>query len=177
MVPRFNCRVEIQILAPSLLTWSQKDFSDKFYIVPTSPELTDWLLKAENFVWDLNIFIWWEGSTSYVRVEQGSNSKHILTAVVIFITFWLICCIMSYFFVTAQVPLWTGIQTPFGYPSLQHWMAVIPTTLSSALWPVKAWHHCMNILHTPAQTRYPPHGFQYLNMPQMLTRKIPTFAT
>jgi len=42
----------------------------------------------------------------------------------------------------------------FGHPSLQHWMAVIPTTLRSALWPVKAWHYFINILRTPARTCY-----------------------
>lgn len=167
----------MQIPAPSLLTWSQKDFSDKFYTVPTSPELTDWLLKAENFVWDLNIFIWWEGSTSYVRVERGSNSKHILTAVVIFITFWLICCIMSYF-------LWQ-LKCHYGL----EYRHVLVTLLCNIEWLWSPPHTelstltCEGLAPLYKYSSYSspdmlsPHGFQFLNMPQMLTRKIPTIAT
>ena len=137
MIPKFNCRVEMKNPPPSLLTWSQKDFSDKFYTILTNPELTDWLLKQKNCVWYLNIFIWWEGSTSYVRIEWGSNSKHIL------LLSWFLSpfgssAALCHIFCDSSSAIMDWNTDTFGYPSLQHWMAVIPTTLSSAIWPVKA---------------------------------------
>jgi len=65
---------------------------------------------------------------------------------------------MSYFFVTAQVPLWTGIQTRLVtlLSDIEWLWSSPPTTLSSAIWPAKASHHCINILRTPARTCFPP---------------------
>jgi len=47
----------MQIPAPSLLIWSQKDFSDKFYTILTSPEMTDWLLK-QKILFGTSIFLY-----------------------------------------------------------------------------------------------------------------------
>jgi hypothetical protein len=38
-------------------------------------------------------------------------------------------------------------------------------------------HHCINTSLHSSPDMLSPHGFQLLNLPQMLTRKIPTIAT
>lgn len=93
----------------------------------------------------------------------------------ILITFWLICCIMSYF-------LWQ-LKCHYGLEYRNVWLPFCATlngcdphhtelTALTCEGLAPLYKYSYSSLDMLSQ-----HDFQFLNMPQMLTRKIPTIAT